>query len=193
MGRAVVLVAITLLHVIALMLLLASRVEAPEPEPQLAFVQFLLPAAPSSVPAVGASLARIQVRELHLPQIELPTTESVVTAITVLAKPPEGLPDAAEVPTLQQGVDYIRWPQLPYPPAAKRKRAQGIVYVLVLVGIDGRPLEARVHKGSGNDDLDKAARESVFTALFRPLIENGIAKRVYVIVPIQFSLSVPTG
>jgi protein TonB len=89
-----------------------------------------------------------------------------------------------------QAVDYLRQPQLNYPPKAKRRHEEGMVLVLVLVGADGLAKDARVYRSSGHPMLDDAALDAVFNALFRPQIENGVARAVRIIVPINFSLSV---
>jgi protein TonB len=96
-------------------------------------------------------------------------------------------------PLLAQSIDYLRQPELNYPPKAKRRREEGMVLVLVLVGADGLPKTARIYHSSGHPLLDDAALDAVFNALFRPQMENGVARAVRVIVPINFSLSVQPG
>ena len=44
-----------------------------------------------------------------------------------------------------------------YPPASRRAREQGSVLVKVLVGPDGRPIDAKVLESSGFSRLDEAA------------------------------------
>ncbi|RZL55537.1 MAG: TonB family protein [Sphingomonas sp.] len=49
-----------------------------------------------------------------------------------------------------------------------------------------------VHRSSGHDELDVAARDAVLAAKFLPFVENGRPRSAHVIIPIDFSLSVRT-
>ena len=76
-----------------------------------------------------------------------------------------------------------------YPPKAKRARLQGTVYLVVLIDEEGNPKDVRIHRSSGFEMLDTAAREAVCTFRFRPHRVNGVAHSARAIVPIQFSLA----
>jgi protein TonB len=178
--------------VLSLFLLARDPVAQIEAETPTLFALF--PSSPQQQQSVVLvpQLVSIHLPPLVIPEIQLPPSDDAsVTAITVLATPQSLTEGKGEVqsPLLRQEVDYIRWPQLRYPAAAKRRLAQGIVYVAVLVGVDGKPQKAWVHTSSGNSDLDRAAEAAVFTALFKPRVINGVPLAVHVIVPIQFTLS----
>ncbi len=59
----------------------------------------------------------------------------------------------------------------------------------VLVGIDGKPLDVTVARGSGHRQLDEAARRHVLKRWsFRPAMQDGQAVQALGLVPIDFSL-----
>ena len=64
--------------------------------------------------------------------------------------------------------------------------------LIVLIDPEGHARDVRVHRTSGFEQLDVAARDAVWAALFKPHRENGVARSARVIVPIQFSLTVRT-
>ena len=132
----------------------------------------------------------------ELPQIELPIVQQAPApaAITV-SVPPEVAPPAApprtptDAPVVVASVDYLK--QIPpvYPRKARRTGTQGTVLLQVLVDTRGNPREVTVHRSSGHDELDVAAREAVQNWLFRPYVDHGVARNALVIVPVEFALS----
>lgn len=61
-----------------------------------------------------------------------------------------------------------------YPGAARAIGAEGRVELEVIIGIDGRVMEARLIKSSGNNDLDSAAlRHAKKYWRFKPATEDG--------------------
>jgi periplasmic protein TonB len=125
------------------------------------------------------------------PSIELPL-EPAPSAITVAMAMPAASSTRSDTegdtPIVMTGADYLRQPKIPYPPAAKKVRAQGMVYVQALVEVDGRAREVSVQRSSGFDSLDRAACDWVLAAVFKPQLRNGIARSVMVIVPVNFTL-----
>lgn len=105
---------------------------------------------------------------------------------------PEGAADgtdtaAASAPVLRKlRVVDMRPPD--YPPSARRQGIEGTVRVRVLVGEDGRVIQALVFKTSGNDMLDAAALEAVSDWRFEPAQRDGEAVRAWASVPIAFKL-----
>ena len=76
-----------------------------------------------------------------------------------------------------------------YPAEAVRDGASGTVLLEILVGIDGRALEARVVRSSGHRALDQAARRVVLSRWrFQPAQRNGHAVQAIGRVPIDFVL-----
>ena len=147
--------------------------------------------------------------EFRLPDIEVPPvlivpqwTPPPPTAIRVSthSQPQPTAPAAAvtavidaDIPVELQTVDYLQRVEPRYPPMAKRARAQGTVFLRVIIGTDGRPREVRVERSSGHEVLDAAARSAVEKWLFRPYSENGVARAASVIVPIEFAISARRG
>jgi protein TonB len=131
---------------------------------------------------------------IPMPRVELPPDDVLApTAITVVASaeppaPPAARHPGADAPVPVDSVEYLRQVPPRYPPQARRARAQGIVYLSVVIDHDGRPREVRIHRSSGSELLDSAARDAVLQFLFRPYRENGVARSAQVIVPVEFSL-----
>jgi protein TonB len=145
-------------------------------------------------PPPRVAMAPVPVLDLALPIVDAPPSDApALTAITVMRRQ-ESAPTVADtdVPVVVDEVDYMRPPAPRYPAAAKRARVQGTVLLRVLIDTEGRPREVRVHRSSGSEQLDGAARESVLTALFRPHVENGVPRAAQVIIPIEFSLHIRT-
>jgi protein TonB len=75
-----------------------------------------------------------------------------------------------------------------YPPSARRQGIEGTVRVRVLVGPDGKVIQALVVKTSGDDALDAAALEAVVDWRFEPAQLDGEPVRSWASVPIAFKL-----
>jgi protein TonB len=193
--RTLVAMAVLALHVLLVLLL---SLERPQPTATTSVVTVGLvmgsPEPPAQrAPPVPVDLARIPVLIVPLPLVvtEVPTPPEQQSSQSKLEL--SGTGAFGTPPLASQTVDYLRQPQLIYPPKAKRRHEEGMVLVLVLVGADGLAKDARVYRSSGHPMLDDAALDAVFNALFRPRIENGVARAVRIIVPFNFSLSVPPG
>ncbi len=126
--------------------------------------------------------------------IDMPPPPTAITVVARVAEPPA--PPSAPTQSLDPDtpipvdtVDYLYQEPLRYPPQAKSARAQGIVYLQVVIDREGLPREVRVHRSSGFQSLDGAACDAVRKFRFRPYRENGVTHVAQVIVPIQFSLT----
>lgn len=75
-----------------------------------------------------------------------------------------------------------------YPIESRRKREQGTVELLVIIGTDGRVETISVSRSSGFERLDKAALAAVRKWRWSPTIRDGMATKVRGIVPIPFVL-----
>ena len=126
----------------------------------------------------------------HL-MVEQPTAIRVSLQREVAPQPAAARPSTgdSDAPVELQTVDYIERVEPRYPPMAKRARAQGTVFLRVIIGTDGRPREVRVERSSGHEVLDTAALNAVTRWVFRPYSENGVARVASVIVPIEFTIS----
>ncbi len=116
--------------------------------------------------------------------------EAPSNAITVsLERQAPALPRAGSVePLLVSEVEYVRPPRPAYPPAARKRRQEGMVVLRVLVDAIGRPAAVEIEESSGFPLLDSAARDAVKQTQFRPHLENGVARPVLVLIPIEFGL-----
>lgn len=127
--------------------------------------------------------------ELIPPDITIEWEQPVATtAITVSTRPAPALPAPSAHPLLVTEVEYVRPPRPAYPPAARKRRQEGLVVLKVLVDVVGRPASVEVQESSGFPLLDSAARDAVRQTQFRPHLENGVARAVLVLIPIEFGL-----
>jgi protein TonB len=83
----------------------------------------------------------------------------------------------------------VRAPAPVYPSISKRLGETGVVMLRVLISEKGLAEQAQIHKSSGYSNLDEAGRQAALRAVFKPYLEDGKAVPVYVLVPINFSLS----
>jgi TonB family protein len=98
---------------------------------------------------------------------------------------------AAGAPILRK-LRPIRTPAPEYPPHALNFSEQGLVVLLVKVGVNGRPLETRVVKSSGFDDLDQAMRKQVLSEWrFAPAMEGGHPVEAFTLAEQRYVLNDP--
>ena len=64
-----------------------------------------------------------------------------------------------------------------YPAASARSGEEGIVTLAMLIGLDGRVLEANVEKSSGFKALDRAAKLGLSLCKFKPASTDGIPEK----------------
>jgi periplasmic protein TonB len=128
-----------------------------------------------------------------LPVIEQPlivlTEEPPVNAITVAVAetpPPPPAPMAA-APRVVTDVAYVEPPQPRYPQESKRSGEEGLVVLRVLINELGKAARIDIERSSGHARLDEAARQAVQRALFRPYVENGVARMALATIPIEFT------
>jgi protein TonB len=168
---------------IAVSLFAEQRIE--DPAPQLRSPEVAMPEV--FVPPVSIDI-----------RLDAPPPPINVVAVSTPPKQPAPQPqpvskgDTAE-PIMATSVEYLRPPVVSYPAVAKQARAAGTAQIRAVVETDGRVREVSVERSSGHASLDKAAKESVRGALFRPYMHNGIAHAALVIVPVEFSLKIRGG
>jgi protein TonB len=115
---------------------------------------------------------------------EPPPENAITVAVVEKAPPPVAAPPAPRVIT---DVAYVEAPQPRYPPESKRSGEEGLVVLRVLINELGRAARVEVERSSGHVRLDEAARIAVQRALFRPYVENGVARVALATIPIEFS------
>ena len=98
---------------------------------------------------------------------------------------------AQQTPAGYQAMDLVGRSSPVYPPDAIKNKEQGTVVLLVLVGVDGKPLAAKAEAATkAAPDLIKAAIDTVMTNWrFNPATKNGKPVEAYARVPIRFDLS----
>jgi protein TonB len=130
--------------------------------------------------------------------VELPTMEPPLVVINE-APPPNAItvakvdeptpppPPAQGTPKVITDVAYLEPPAPKYPPESKRTGEQGLVVLRVLINELGRAARVDVERSSGFARLDAAARMAVERAVFKPYIENGVARTALATIPIDFT------
>jgi protein TonB len=194
MRRGTVLVALSVMHVGAIHALThMSRHQAPQVVAHPVEVRFLAAQPEAARPPLPKPvLSALQVPEMPLPVVAITLDTPPPTAITMLAKA-EPLADTSSSSAIEvAAVEYLQAPAPRYPAMARRARAQGVVLVRLMIDTEGRPCDVRVHRSSGFQLLDNAAREAVQHWVFKPHRENGIARNALVTIPIEFSLNMRT-
>ncbi|MFB0509806.1 MAG: energy transducer TonB [bacterium] len=76
-----------------------------------------------------------------------------------------------------------------YPELARLANIEGKVVVEALVDIDGRIIDTRILKPSGNTALDQAAIQAARKAIFTPAKQRDKLVRVWVAIPFEFKLT----
>ena len=76
-----------------------------------------------------------------------------------------------------------------YPAEAARRRQSGRVVLSALVAEDGAVAEVNVAESSGHAVLDAAASRAVARWRFRPALDEGVARAMWLRVPVVFELS----
>jgi periplasmic protein TonB len=132
-----------------------------------------------------------QIVSVTPPSIEPPLitlNEEPPNAITVVAveKTPPPAP-VSSAPREVTDVAYVEAPQPRYPAESRRSGEEGLVVLRVLINELGRAARVEIERSSGHTRLDEAARQAVQRALFRPYIENGVARMALATIPIEFS------
>lgn len=84
--------------------------------------------------------------------------------------------------------EHLRNPRPAYPIQSRRLGEQGQVVLRVLVGEDGAPQKAQVHRSSGHDRLDRVALATVLAWRYVPGKRGGVPEAMWMDVPIQFVL-----
>ncbi len=128
----------------------------------------VMPAAPAVAPAA--------------PSVSAQPAPAAVAAQT----PPP--PPAAPREMQASAVSYLVPPVLTYPRISRELNEQGTAVLRVLVDEQGRPIEIQVAKSSGYPRLDQQAVQAMRAARFKPHVEEGVARRMWVRTPQTFIL-----
>jgi TonB family protein len=83
----------------------------------------------------------------------------------------------------------LSMPNPVYPEQARKDGIQGEILTRVLVGVDGTIEQALIQKSSSFEILDNAALEAVQAAKFKPARHEDKPIRVWVTIPVRFTLT----
>ncbi len=156
-----------------------------EPEPMMASI-LEAPAEPMErLPQIEPRFESVPVALLTPPT--LPYEPETISVSTQSAPATPITTAQTDLPPVVESVEYVRPPAPVYPAESSRKRERGTVLLRVLVDSRGRPAQVRVEHSSGYERLDRAARNAVEKALFRPYEVNGVARPAQVLIPIEFT------
>ncbi len=138
---------------------------APLPEPQPLAVEAATPSAPVVAVAPPAPVA--------------PATAPVTAPA----------PPAPAVVQPSSSAAYLNNQPPPYPAMSRRLGETGRVVVRVLIGTDGRAMEAQIQKSSGYERLDQVALETARDRWrYVPGTRGGVPEAMWFNVPIHFVL-----
>lgn len=141
-------------------------------------------------PEVVAAPLTVQTDQPPLAAIDLPAPPSdrAITAPQQRISVAVAREDAS-IPKLVSAVEYLREPAPRYPTQSRRLREQGVVVLRVVIDERGHACDIAIESSSGYARLDRAAREAVASAAFRPYVEDGAPRRAQVLIPIEFFLN----
>lgn len=111
--------------------------------------------------------------------------QAAPAAVAAPAPPP---PPPAPREFQASAVSYLVPPVLTYPRISRELGEQGSVLLRVLVDEQGRPIDIQVAKSSGYPRLDQQAVQAMRAARFKPHVEDGVARRMWVRTPQTFIL-----
>ena len=117
-----------------------------------------------------------------------PPVQAAPAPVAVVAAAPAAPPAPPVIQLPSSDADYLQNPKPAYPPISKRLGEQGQVVHSVLIGVDGRPVSARLVKSSGFERLDKAAYEAIMKWRFTPGKRNGVPEAMSFNVPFSWVL-----
>lgn len=157
------------------------------------------PREPSQPIHVDIALPKLAIRPPELPELRVWEDHAVEKSPRAITLPPPSSTVAGastqsprahdRAPKLITTVEYVREPAPRYPPLSRKLREQGLVMLRVLIDEQGTACSIEIESSSGYARLDRAAREAVARAAFRPYIEDGEPRRAVVLIPIEFYLN----
>jgi len=105
-------------------------------------------------------------------------------SITACAQAPQAPASEATKPL----VDFASCSKPEYPAEAFANKVQGTSSLHFLIGVDGKVVESRISRSSGDRSLDEAARVAIAKCTFGPAVLNGKPQQAWV--PVQYVWSI---
>ena len=147
------------------------------------------PAQASPTPPVLSSQSGSESVALTAPVAAAAATPAASqTATAALASPAPPPPPPTPREFQASAVSYLAPPVLTYPRVSRELGEQGSVLLRVLVDERGRPTDIQVVKSSGYPRLDQQAVQAMRAARFKPHVEDGVARPMWVRTPQTFIL-----
>lgn len=146
------------------------------------------PTAPNPAPVVtsqAAGEAPVAAAPVE-PAPPAPAAQLAPAAPVVPAAPPPAPAPPREVS--ESAVSYLVKPVLVFPRISRELGESGTVMLRVLVDEQGRPSEIQVARSSGFQRLDQQAVQAMRAARFKPHLEGGVPRPVWVRTPQTFHL-----
>lgn len=161
-----------------------------EPPPQIAVTQpvaKVTAGVPVPVPDVKAPDEQTIASQQEL---QTPGPGSGITGDGIVVAPPENedLPKLGEYVYTEELPEAINCPEPVYPEIAREAQVEGRVLVHILVGKDGRVLNAVVNPERSIPMLDNAALDAARKCVFKPALANNKPVPVWVAKPYHFRL-----
>lgn len=148
-----------------------------------------VPAQTSNSPPILSSQTGAESVALTAPGAAAPATPVATQAApAAVAAPAPAPPPPAPREFQASAVSYLVPPVLTYPRVSRELGEQGSVLLRVLVDERGRPTDIQVVKSSGYPRLDQQAVQAMRAARFKPHVEDGIARPMWVRTPQTFIL-----
>jgi protein TonB len=144
-------------------------------------------------PKVTTVLPQVALSAPDVPLIDTPVvappSEHAISIPGAVASVRQSSEQRGEEAKQIAAVEYLREPDPRYPSQSRKLREQGMVVLRVCIDEQGVAYDVQIETSSGHHRLDRAAREAIARAEFRPYVEDGRARRALVLIPIEFSLS----
>ncbi|RYF21074.1 MAG: energy transducer TonB [Oxalobacteraceae bacterium] len=156
---------------------------APDPQPATLTTQV----QPPVIQLMEAQAVPVPVTLDPVPQPDIPRPAVPAAPAAPLAPPAPAAPPSI-ISSSDLGTRMISGDPPRYPLESRRKKEQGVVELLVIVGPDGRVETITVNGSSGHSRLDEAALKAVRRWRWEPTLRGGTAVRVRGIVEIPFVL-----
>ncbi|MFC3214979.1 energy transducer TonB [Novosphingobium panipatense] len=161
-----------------------TRLERPKP----AMIETAAPKPMIELPSSGPTQIMTDAPPPPTPAQVTPVRESTMPVAQTPSAPSSGrAASTLEGGDLSSRVLSAKPPV--YPVEARRAREQGVVKLLVLVGVDGEVKDIAVASSSGSSRLDTAALKAVRRWRWVPMMSNGLATAVRGYVTIPFVLT----
>lgn len=167
----------------------------PLPSPPLAPVPAIdIALPPSSARTSGLGAPAPAAAPTAAPTTPAPTAAAVAAAVTATPVPPSTFtptaPPPPPAPARKQvtaaAMGYLVPPPAEVPLASRRAGESGVVWLRVVVDVNGLPAQVQVQRSSGYPRLDAQAVAAMRQARFRPHTESGQTLEVEVLAPIEY-------